>query len=237
MKKVLRYILDLVMPPRCFLCGKLVEDQSGLCPACFAKIQFINQNVCPICGHPHVLSENKGICTLCLNKHPAFDKTQSAFYYDDFSKGLILPFKHTDRTDMTSFLCLLLERVGKQIIDEADLIIPVPLHYKRLLARKYNQAALLAHHLAKKHHKAYAPLALKRIKNTETQGHKTAQQRAENVKNAFAISHPETVKGKIVLLVDDVFTTGATLNACAKELKKAGAQKVLCLTLARTRHI
>lgn len=230
-------LLNLIMPPRCFLCGILVEEENGLCPDCFSKIQFIGSNICPVCGHPHVLSENKGVCALCLDKHPFFDKTQSAFYYDDFSKGLILPFKHMDRTDMCVFLCRLLERVGNKLIEESDLIIPVPLHYRRLLSRKYNQSALLACLLAKRYKKRYAPLALKRVKNTPSQGHKTATQREENVKNAFLASSSEELKNKTVLLIDDVFTTGATLNACAKELKRVGVRKVLCLTLARTRHL
>ena len=237
MFKFFKTLLDVFIPPRCLLCGKLVDKHTGLCPECFSEIHFIGPNVCPICGHPHFFDTETGRCPLCINKHPPFDKVQSAFYYDEFSKHLILPFKHADRTDMAAFLSVLLSQIGTSLIESADMIIPVPLHPKRLRYRKYNQSALLALHLAKKSHKTYEPMLLKRTRDTPSQENKTYAQRAKNVKNAFSVSNPDKIQGKTILLIDDVFTTGATLASCALTLKKAGAEKVYCLTLARTRQI
>jgi len=237
MFKFLKTLLDLFIPPRCLLCGKIVDEQTGLCPKCFSEIHFIGPNTCPVCGHPHFFDTDSEKCILCLNKHPPFDRVQSAFYYDEFSKHLILPFKHADRTDMAEFLSVLLYQIGSSLIEKSDLIIPVPLHPKRLRYRRYNQSALLARYLAKKGHKPYEPSLLKRIRNTPSQEDKTYIQRAKNVKNAFSVSEPDKIKGKNILLIDDVLTTGATLSSCAHALKKAGAKKVYCLTLARTRQI
>ncbi len=119
------------------------------------------------------------------------------------------------------------------MIKDCDVIIPVPLHPKRLFKRKYNQSALLAQKLAKHFHKEYLPLVLKRKKNTISQGHLNRTKRQANVRGAFYISTPEEIQGKKILLIDDVYTTGATLNECAKILKKAKVKQVQCFTLCQ----
>ena len=228
-----RFILNIFLPPRCALCKKLIQDNHALCPDCFKEIHFIEEPVCPICGIP-LEYENKEncICPTCLSKKRPYGKARSAFVYDSFSRQLILPFKHADKTELTPFLENLLWCAGKDLIQQCDMIVPVPLHWKRLLHRKYNQAGLLARQLAKRAHKTYAITALIRVQNTHSQSHLSPTARNRNVRTAFKTSGKINITGKHILLVDDVRTTEATINACTRELLKAGATKVDVLTLA-----
>lgn len=231
--RFLNFILNLFLPPRCALCKKLVQTNHGLCPDCFKQIHFIEEPLCPVCGTP-LEYENKYncLCANCLNRKPIYTQARSAFVYDSFSRNLILPFKHADKTELAPFLEQLLWRVGKDFITHSDYIIPVPLHWKRLLKRKYNQAGVLAYRLAKRGKKKYLPAALIRVKETVSQGHLGPAQRKKNVKAAFKVSPKIDLTGKRILLVDDVRTTGATVNACTKVLRQAGASQVYVLTLA-----
>ncbi len=231
---VIDYFFNIFMPGRCFLCGSIVYGKSGLCGKCFSDIYFLNRQGCPKCNRPYDLPEEEGkICPVCLTDPPIFNSLRSAFIYNKYSKDLILPFKHADRTDMAPFLGNLLYHTGLEVLEKADIILGVPLHKRRLLKRKYNQAGLLAQYLAKKAHKKYLPNTLLRIINTKTQGHDNAEQRKQNVKGAFLVKDTHVIHGKRIVLVDDVYTTGATLNECAKALYKAGALNVDCLTVAR----
>ena len=228
-----RFILNIFLPPRCALCKKLIQDNHALCPDCFKEIHFIEEPVCPICGTP-LEYENKenNICPTCLNKKRLYTHARSAFVYDTFSRNLILPFKHADKTELTPFLENLLWRAGKDLISNCDVIVPVPLHWKRFLRRRYNQAGLLACRLAKRAKKGYAPTALIRTQDTKSQGHLSPAARQKNVRSAFKASVKINLSGKRVLLIDDVRTTEATITACTKELLKAGAAQVDVLTLA-----
>ena len=136
---------------------------------------------------------------------------------------------------MTPFLGNLMYQAGHDMLEKTDLIIAVPLHPRKLMKRKYNQAGLLAQYLARKTKKRYLANTLQRMINTKTQGHDNAEQRKQNVKGAFRVKNPKAVAGKRIVMIDDVYTTGATLNECAKVLYKAGAQNVDCLTIARVR--
>ena len=179
------------------------------------------------------MKENELICGKCLTNPPQLQGLKAVFAYDDYSKKLILPFKHADRTDLVPFLSKLLYYRGKQFLENADYIIPVPLYWQRLMKRKYNQAALLTVGLSKMTGKPYLLNNLIRIRKTQSQGHKTQQERLKNIQNAFSLRHPEKIKGKTIVLIDDVYTTGATLNECAKVLRQAGAKRVEALVLAR----
>lgn len=227
-------LLNLIMPPRCYMCGKLVGEKSALCPKCFAKVTFLSKQGCPVCGRPYVFGNESDImCENCKRHLPKVKRLRAAFSYDTYSRELVLPFKHADRTDMTPFLGELMIKAGKDLIQNADVIIAVPLHRRRLIKRKYNQAALLAHYIAKKEQKKYLANTLLRIVNTKSQGHDNRKQRKENVKGAFGVKNPSRIKGKKVLIIDDVYTTGATLNECADTLYKNGAKRVEGLVLAR----
>ncbi len=234
--QIIYSIIDIFLPPRCLICKEVVYKENGLCPKCFNQIKFLTDQSCPLCGRPYtfpVEDEKQLICGKCLTKTPKLQGIKAVFAYDDFSKNLILPFKHADRTDVVPLLSRMLFTRGRQILDDADFIIPVPLHWRRLLKRKYNQSALLAVELERLTHKKCLLRTLVRVKKTPAQGHKTREERKLNILDAFAVCKPEIIKGRKIVLIDDVYTTGATLNECAKVLRKAGAKEVKALVLAR----
>ena len=239
MKKLinlLRFIFDILLPPRCLICKQTVYKQNGLCSECFNQIRFLSDQSCPVCGRPYTFPIEKGkslVCGKCLTKPPKLMGLKAVFAYDDFSKALILPFKHADRTDIVPYLSKLMYQRGKDFLSECDYIIPVPLHWQRLMKRKYNQSALLAVAWEKLSNKPCLLMVLKRNKKTASQGHKTKEERKENIKGVFSVIKPERIKGKSIVLVDDVYTSGATLNECANVLIKAGAKSVKALVIAR----
>ena len=235
MKHFLNKLLDLLLPPVCPICKEPVLDKGTLCPKCFKSLQFITEPCCKVCGHPFpftILGEHT--CARCLATPPTFNKARSVVIYDENSKKIILPFKHADRLDLIPLIAKMMSQQGRELIETADLIVPVPLHRLRLLKRKYNQSALLAQHVAKQFNKSYVPDGLKRIRRTPKQGKLSPEQRKKNVANAFQINKHLDFTGKNVLLIDDVLTTGATANECAKILLKSGATQVCVLTFATT---
>lgn len=224
---------DICFPATCCKCGKYTENQ-GLCGNCWSKIHWISEPICPICGKPFEI--DIGIsCAECRRKKPSFDCARAVFEYDDESKPLILKFKHSDATFLGEQLAQWMYRVGESLFEKADLIVPVPIHFFKRLKRKYNQTEILANYLAQLSGKTYEPRILKKNKPSRSQEGLTKIQRKENVKNSFAIDekYAPLLNEKSVLLIDDVLTTGATVNECAKILKKHGAKSVFVLTLAR----
>lgn len=175
------------------------------------------------------------LCGPCVTQQPPYRQNRSALVYDDSSRSLILAFKHGDKTHLTVTLAPLLARCGAEILGKADFLIPVPLHWRRLITRRYNQAGLLAHALGKLTGIPVLPDVLLRKRHTPPQGHKNARDRHANVKNAFMLNPigADSIKGKTCVLIDDVFTTGATLEECTQVLVDSGAREVNLLTLAR----
>ena len=173
------------------------------------------------------------LCAACLESPPLFRQARAALIYDDASKALILRFKHGDQLQAVRVLTPWLAEAGAELIAQADVFVPVPLHRWRLLKRRYNQSALLAARLARQSGKAAAVDALVRVRATPPQGHLKRAERAANVRGAFRVRDARAIAGKRVLLVDDVMTTGATLNACAGALLDAGALSVDVLCVAR----
>ena len=230
--KAFQKVLNFLLPPRCPICDKQIWDTHAVCGECFGKLHFISGAICQKCGKPLPYKEAQ-ICANCLKKAPAYHRALSVLKYNEASKTLILPFKHADAIELTPLLIQWMSNCGKTLISDCDYIIPVPLHIKRLFKRKYNQAALLAKGLSKIHHKEYLPSVLTRVRYTEIQGHMNPKQRRQNIKNAFQIKNADKIKGKKILLIDDVMTTGATVNECTKVLLKAGANQVDILTFAR----
>ena len=230
-----RAALDLLFPPLCMMCRKQVGEPGALCADCWKNVSFIDGPACLSCGLPFefdVGSETR--CATCLADPPAFDRARSVMRYDAFSKGPILALKRSDRHDVVPAFARWLERAGRDLITDADVIVPVPLHPVRLWMRRFNQSALLAQALARRARKPYEPLALQRTRSTPSQGEMaSAKARRRNVRGAFRAIRAEAVKDRKVLLIDDVLTTGATVDACARALKRAGASKVAVLTLAR----
>lgn len=227
--------LDLVLPPRCLACGGSVGEHGQLCAACWADVSFITPPVCEACGAPFAFDGGPGaLCGACIAARPVYRRARAVMRYDDGARGLILGLKHADRTDRAPALARWMARAGAVLLADATLIVPVPLHRWRLLHRRFNQSALLARELGRLSGKPVAPGLLRRRRNTPSQGSLTRAQRADNVAGAFAL-RPGGATGLVgarVLLVDDVLTTGATVEACARVLLRAGAAAVDVLTIA-----
>lgn len=232
-----RHIINFILPPRCIKCGEVVYGGEGLCAKCFNEINFITQPYCQKCGRPFENAPNgkQCLCGHCLKKNKTpFRLTRSAVRYDGISKNLIIAFKFLDRTDNAKPLARWLNAAGKDIWQAgADVIVPVPLHYKRLLKRKYNQCGLLASELHKLNGLPVDYTALVKHKATRPQVEFSGKERIKNIKGVFSVKHPQKIKGKRVVLIDDVMTTGSTVKECALALKKAGAKSVDVLTVAR----
>jgi ComF family protein len=208
---------------------------SGFCAACWNDITFLDGPLCACCGTPFPVDPGPGtLCAACLTRPPAFERARAILAYDPKSRGPILALKHADRLDLVPGFAHWLERAGAGLLAECDLIVPVPLHRRRLWVRRYNQAAELARALARRSGKPTDPLALTRSRPTRSQGEMTsAKARRRNVLRAFSVPQPAKVAGRAILLVDDVLTTGATADAASRALKRAGAAKVFVLALAR----
>ena len=237
-------LLDAVLPPLCLGCGEIVAAPGALCAKCWQGVCFIAPPHCARCGCPFAADLGDGaLCGGCLARSPRFRRARAALVYDTESRRLVLPFKHGDRTDMARACGGWMARAGAELLAEADLIAPVPLHWRRLLVRRYNQALLLARIVARDVPREgqgasgarLAPDLLRRRRWTGSQAGLRVRERQSNVRQAFDI-HPRwaaELRGKTVLLVDDVFTTGATAEACARILQRGGARHVDVLTLAR----
>jgi ComF family protein len=232
-----RAVLDFAFPPLCLSCRAATSEAHSLCAPCWGKIVFFDGPVCTICGFPFEYETGFGtLCGPCQARPPSFDKARAVMRYDDASKGPILALKRADRHDLVPAFARWLDRAGRDLLHEADIIVPVPLHRTRLWERRFNQAALVAQGLARLSGKPADPLVLTRARATRSQGDMpSAKARRRNVLGAFRVDSERrgVVRGRTVLLIDDVFTTGSTVEACARALKRAGASKVLVLTLAR----
>ncbi|MDE2029777.1 MAG: ComF family protein, partial [Alphaproteobacteria bacterium] len=215
-----------------------VGGAASLCPDCWQKIHFITPPLCACCGAPFDIPAGEGmLCGACLDQPPPYTSARAAMLYDEDSRRLILGFKHGDRTNAASALAGWMQRAGGESLRDADALLPVPLHRWRFFRRRYNQSALLAQRLAEKTGISFWPDALRRIRATPVQGHMKRKERRENVRNAFAASAHHDFKNKTLVLIDDVLTTGATVEECAHILLKAGAKEVRVLTLSRVKSI
>jgi len=233
----LRRLVDSILPPRCLHCQAMVDGDAALCPDCWPLFDFLASPLCQSCGFPFEYDPgpHDTVCGACLAHPPHFDRARSVLVYGENSRKLILDFKHGDRTWPAPSFGRWLSRAGGAMIGDADLAAPVPLHRSRLFARRYNQASLLAHALDRETGLPVLPELLSRHRATPSQGHMSAAARRRNVRGAFRVRRgfEDAVGGRRILLVDDVFTTGATVDECARALKRGGAEAVDVLTLAR----
>ncbi len=248
LRTVGRIGMDAILPPRCGGCGIITDTTHAVCADCWAGLRFISAPHCACCGYPFELDDSANIpggeavdgqalCGNCLQKKPVFDRARAALVYDDHSRDYLLRFKHADRTDLTPLLARWLFQCGHGIWDQADVIVPVPLHRRRLLNRRYNQSGLLAASLSRMTGVPWDGLILGRKRNTRSLGGLGPSSRKREVGGAFAIDKDRAgrcgLDGARVVLIDDVLTTGATANACARVLKQSGAMHVSVITVAR----
>lgn len=205
----------------------------SLCPTCWSKIKFIQGPCCQKCGT--LLEYNSAQCAKCIAYDSFyFDQAKSVFMYDENTKDMVLQFKHGDKLSFGILFANLVKNFASDILKESDIIIPVPIHWSRLFKRRYNQAAVIAMYLSRASGVPFNTSTLLRTKATKPQ-HSSVEFRQKNVKGAFALKEEETksILGKSILLLDDVFTTGATVNECSKTLIKGGARSVKVVTIAR----
>lgn len=227
--------LNAVLPPQCLSCGEVVARNGQLCASCWETIAFLAPPGCAICGYPFEYDQGPGaICAACHREPPDFDRARAVMRYDEGCRRLLLAFKHADRTEGAVAFGSWLARAGRELIMDAEVIVPVPLHWRRLFARRYNQSALLAQALGRECGLEVVPDLLRRVKATPPQGRLSAAARRRNLAGAIAAraSRVADLEGRRVLLVDDVLTTGATVSACSRALRRAGAAGVDVLVLA-----
>jgi ComF family protein len=223
-------IKDALTPPRCLSCQSPIQTEASICITCWQKLQFVDAPVCNVMGTPFVYDQGEGILSAqALTEPPPWDKARAAVIFDDASKNYVHQLKYADRMEAGIFMARLMARAGQELVAEADIIIPVPLHRLRLWKRRFNQAAFLAKKIKPE---IYNPHLLNRIRATPQQVGLDANARRKNMRNAFAVTDKAKIENKCVLLIDDVRTTGATISACVAALKKAGAGNVNVLTFA-----
>jgi ComF family protein len=234
--RVSRTVLDAVLPPRCLKCGEILASANGLCPDCWRKLTWLGAPCCACCGQPFPFeSGDDALCGACLQKRPAYDRARAVFRYDDESRDLVIGLKHADRTESVPALAGWMARAGRPLLQTAALIVPVPLHWTRLASRRFNQAGLLAQAIGRAAGLPVLPQALSRKRATRSQGHLGRLARFRNVKGAIVVAdrHVAAVTNRDILLIDDVITTGATVESAAKALISAGARRVDVLALAK----
>lgn len=231
----LNALLNIITPHVCHICGKGAD--SYLCKDCIHGINLITEGFCSVCGVPFISkSPFLHTCGTCIKKKPKFTKARSIGVYEGILRDAVHKFKYNGKTSLAKPLGLFMaERVSSIFSRKAEafLVIPVPLHKKRLKERGFNQSLLLARGIAEIHHIPLDYLNLKRIRYTEPQINLKGEERLKNIRGAFAVENARIFKNQEILLIDDVYTTGATVAECTKVLKKSGAKGVFVLTLAR----
>lgn len=228
---MLSAFLNLLLPPLCPICAGYTAT-GGLCPKCNAGIRFITGSLCICCGMPFISQETSNhFCSRCIRKKKPFSRARSVAVYEGILMEAIHWFKYNGKTSLAKPLGQLLTKGFSN--PGYDLIVPVPLHRTRIKERGFNQALLLARELAETYSLPVDYIRLKRIRPTDPQTGLKGKERMKNVRGAFAVEYGRFFEDKNVLLIDDVYTTGATVSECCRVLKKAGAKNTDVLTLAR----
>lgn len=234
-RAVLRTALDIALPPLCPACREPVEGQA-LCPACWSKLSFITRPYCERLGIPFVYDPGPGILSMeAIADPPAYQRARAAVRFDEISRALVHALKYSDRLDLAPMMGRWISHAGRELLAEADALVPVPLHWRRLWTRRFNQSAMLAAAISAQSGVPIATGVLKRVKPTAQQVGLSRTERAANVQGAFRVP-PEArgaVAGRRLVLVDDVLTSGAKVEGCARALLRAGAANVDVLIFAR----
>ena len=230
-----RGVVDFMAPSLCLACGNPVDMPQCLCLGCWSALQHVDEPVCDALGTPFAYDQGEGaLSAAALADPPLWDRARAAVIFDDTSARLVHGLKYRDRQEAGLLMARMMARAGRRLLAEADVILPVPLHRFRLWRRRFNQSAYLAQRLSELSGRPWRHDLLLRVRRTRAQVGLDEAQRRRNVKGAFLLS-PEgaaAIAGKTVLLIDDVRTTGATAEACAAVLRKAGARQVNLLSFA-----
>jgi len=229
-------IRDLVLPATCLACDNEVSEQGVVCSSCWPQLRFIERPYCEVLGSPFSYDLGKGaLSAAAIAAPPAFARARSVVLYDDVARQLVQGLKFSDRTDLAPWIAQWMVRAADGLLDGGPVIVPVPLHRLRLMGRRFNQSAELARYIAQDTDGLYLPEALVRVRATRQQVGLGAKERIRNVQGAFRVPKERKidVQERRILLIDDVFTTGATLEACARALRRGGAGQIDCLTFAR----
>ncbi len=233
---ILRHALDMALPPLCPSCREPLGDGVGLCAACWSKLSFIEPPYCARLGIPFTYDPGPGLLSMeAIANPPAYDRARAAVRYDDIARALVLGFKYGDRLDLAGMMGRWMARAGHELTRDADALLPVPLHWRRLWARRFNQSAALSAAISGICGVPVLHDALKRVRATPQQVGLSKPERAENVQGAFRVPADRkiSVAGRRLVLVDDVLTSGATVDTCARALLRAGAAHVDVLVFAR----
>jgi ComF family protein len=229
-------LIDLVLPPVCLACRRPVATAKSLCGPCWAKLQQIERPYCERLGIPFGYEIGPGALSAeAIATPPVYDRARAAVLWGDVARDLVHALKYHDRTEVAPLIGRMTARAGRDLLVDADLIVPLPLHRSRLASRKFNQAALIAAEIGRTVGVPVDPLALVRIRATRPQVGLGDSQRIENVRGAFRVpaGRGAAIAGRRIVLVDDVLTTGATVSAATRALRRAGAARVDVLTFAR----
>jgi ComF family protein len=228
-------LADTIVPPVCVACRQPLHGHDALCPACWADIDFIRPPLCDRLGIPLPFDPGgPAVSAAAEAAPPEYDRARAVARYDRTMARLIRDFKFHDRQDHVHLFCRWMANAGAELLGGAELLVPVPLHRWRLIGRRFNQSALLARALSRQTGLPFDPLALHRVRRTRPQVGLGQSERRGNVRGAFAVleRHRGAIAGRRVVLIDDVVTTGATVEAAARALRSAGAANVDVLALA-----
>ncbi|HET9904383.1 MAG TPA: ComF family protein [Xanthobacteraceae bacterium] len=230
------FVLGLALPPLCPGCREPLADKNGLCAACWGQIDFITRPYCERLGLPFAYDPGPGLLSLeAIADPPVYHRARAVARYDGVAASLVHALKYGDRLDLAPMLGRWMASAGRDLLREADALVPVPLHWRRLWTRRFNQSAALAATIGAAAGLPVRADLLKRVKATVQQVGLTRSERAANVQGVFRVpaeARPE-VAGRRLVLVDDVLTSGATVEACARALLRAGAANVDVLVFAR----
>src|SRR3954469_16745537 len=230
-----RLALDIALPTLCVSCREPVDGE-GVCAECWAKLSFIAPPFCPRLGIPFVYDPGPELLSMeAIANPPASQPARAAVRYDDVARTLVHALKYQDRTDLAPAMGRWMARAGQELLGDADVLVPVPLHWRLGWSRRYNQSGALARVISRQSGVKFASEALRRIRPTAQQIGLSRPQRASNVQGAFKVTpdRMNDVQGRRIILVDDVLTSGATTDACARALLRARAAEVDVLVFAR----